>query len=49
MITKSKGIEFILNFLSGEAYQCALRSLAKHGKFFQFSKSDIKNHENLGN
>ncbi|VVC44020.1 Acyl transferase/acyl hydrolase/lysophospholipase,Acyl transferase,Malonyl-CoA [Cinara cedri] len=47
LITKAKGIDIILNFLSGEAYQCALRTLAKHGKFFHFSKSDIKNQENL--
>lgn len=48
MMTKSKGIDFILNFLSGDAFYVAFRVLALHGKFFNFSKSDIKNHGNIG-
>jgi fatty acid synthase len=45
----SKGIDFILNFLSGEAFQAAFRTIAYHGKFFHFSKSDMKNYEKIGN
>lgn len=44
----SKGIDVILNFLSGEAFQAAFRTTAYHGKFFHFSKSDMKNYENIG-
>jgi NADPH:quinone reductase-like Zn-dependent oxidoreductase len=48
MITKSKGIDFILNFLSGESFEASFRTLAKHGSFFNFSKSDMKNQKYLG-
>ncbi|KAF0755952.1 fatty acid synthase-like isoform X1 [Aphis craccivora] len=47
MITKSKGIDFILNFLSGESFEAAFRAIAMHGSFFNFSKSDMKNQKNL--
>jgi len=49
MITKSKGIDFVLNFLSGESFQAAFRAIAMSGKFFHFSKSDLKNRRYLGN
>ncbi|XP_060835401.1 fatty acid synthase-like [Rhopalosiphum padi] len=48
MITKSKGIDFILNFLSGESFEASFRTLAKHGSFFNFSKADMKNQKYLG-
>ncbi|CAI6347084.1 unnamed protein product [Macrosiphum euphorbiae] len=48
MITKSKGIDCILNFLSGESLYAAIRAFAKHGKFFNFSKSDMKKQRYLG-
>lgn len=48
-MTKSKGIDFILNFLNGDAFYAAFRALAYHGKFFNFSKSDMINHRNIGN
>ncbi|XP_029343545.1 fatty acid synthase [Acyrthosiphon pisum] len=48
MITKSKGIDCILNFLSGEPFYAAIRAFAKHGKFFNFSKSDMKKQRYLG-
>jgi len=47
MITKSKGVDFILNFLSGESFEAAFRALAMHGCFFNFSKSDMKNQKYL--
>lgn len=49
MITKSKGIDFILNFLSGESFEAAFRTLTMFGNFFHFSKSDMKNQRHLGN
>jgi len=49
MVTKSKGIDCILNFLSGESFNAAIRAFAKHGKFFNFSKSDMKKQRYLGN
>lgn len=49
MLTRAKGIDIIFNFLSGEALEAALRTLADHGKMFNFSKSDMKTHRNLGN
>ncbi|CAH1725990.1 unnamed protein product [Aphis gossypii] len=48
MITKSKGIDFILNFLSGESFEAAFRTLTMFGNFFHFSKSDMKNQRHLG-
>lgn len=48
-MTRSRGIDYILNFLSGDAFHAAFRSLACHGKFFNFSKSDMKNHGAIGN
>lgn len=48
MITKSKGIDYILNFLSGEGFQAAFRTIAYHGKFFHFSESDLRNSVNIG-
>jgi len=48
MISKSKGIDLILNLLSGEAFQAALRALSDHGMFFTFSKSDMIKKENIG-
>lgn len=48
MMTKSKGIDLILNFLNGEAFQAAFRTMADHGKFFHFSKSDMKNSVKIG-
>ncbi|XP_026822789.1 fatty acid synthase-like, partial [Rhopalosiphum maidis] len=48
MITKSKGIDFILNFLSGKSFEASFRTLAKHGSFFNFSKADMKNQKYLG-
>uniref|UniRef100_A0A2H8TDM0 Fatty acid synthase n=1 Tax=Melanaphis sacchari TaxID=742174 RepID=A0A2H8TDM0_9HEMI len=48
MITKSRGIDFILNFLSGESFEAAFRALASHGSFFNFSKSDMKNQRYIG-
>lgn len=47
-MTKSKGIDLILNFLSGEAFQAAFRTMADHGKFVNFSKSDMKNSVKMG-
>jgi len=49
MITKSKGIDIILNFLNGNAFQAAFRALASFGNLFHFSKSDMKNQRHLGN
>jgi len=49
MITKSKGIDFILNFLSGESFEAAFRTMAVFGNLFHFSKSDMKNQRHLGN
>jgi len=49
MITKAKGIDFVLNFLSGESLYAALRAVAKHGKFFNFSNSDMKKQKYMGN
>lgn len=49
LLTKSKGVDLILNCSSGKAFRAALRALAYHGKFFNFSKSDMRNHENIGN
>eukprot|EP00102_Acyrthosiphon_pisum_P016442 XP_008187406.1 PREDICTED: fatty acid synthase-like [Acyrthosiphon pisum] len=48
MITKSKGIDIILNFLNGNAFQAAFRALAFFGNLFHFSKSDMKNQRHLG-
>ncbi|XP_016657076.1 fatty acid synthase isoform X4 [Acyrthosiphon pisum] len=48
MITKSKGIDCILNFLSGESFYAAVRALAAHGNFFNFSKLDMKKQRYLG-
>jgi len=48
MMTKSKGIDLVLNFLSGELFQAAFRTIAYHGKFFHFSKSDMKTYGNIG-
>lgn len=48
MTTKSKGIDFVINLSAGEAFDAALRALAKHGKFFHFTKSDMKNQKNIG-
>lgn len=48
MMTKGKGIDFILNFLSGEAFESAFRAVADHGMFYNFSKSDMKNRRYLG-
>lgn len=49
MITQSKGIDFILNFLSGEGFHAAFRTIACHGKFIHFSKYDMNNYERIGN
>lgn len=49
MMTKGKGVDIIFNFLSGEAFEAAFNTVADHGKFFNFSKSDMKTHRNLGN
>lgn len=48
MITKAKGIDIILNFLSGESFQAAFCIIAVFGNFFHFSKSDMKNQRHLG-
>lgn len=48
MMTKSKGVDIIFNFLSGEAFQTAFRAVADHGMFFNFSRSDMKNQRYLG-
>lgn len=48
MMTNSKGIDLVLNFLNGEAFQAAFRTIAYHGKFFHFSKSDMKTYGNIG-
>jgi len=49
MITKSKGVNLVLNFLNGEGLQAALRSLTNcSGEFINFSKSDMKTNEKLG-
>lgn len=48
LLTKSKNVDFILNFLSGDAFHVALRVLADHGKFFNFSKSMMRNQDKMG-
>lgn len=48
MITKSRGIDFILNFLSGNDLYAATRSVSKGGQIFEFTKSDMKNQASLG-
>lgn len=48
LMTKSKGINIVLNFLSGEAFQTAFRTISNHGKFFHLSNSDLKNYRSLG-
>ncbi|VVC29220.1 Hypothetical protein CINCED_3A006213 [Cinara cedri] len=48
MITEANGVDFILNFLDGKAFQAAFRAIAKHGKFFHFSKADMSNRGRLG-
>lgn len=48
MMTKSKGIDIIINLLNGEAFLASFRALADHGKFFHFSKSDMKNQGSIG-
>lgn len=48
-MTRAKGIDIIFNFLNGDAFEAAFRALADHGKFFNFSKSDMKTDKNLGN
>lgn len=45
---KPNGFDYVLNFLSGESFQSAIKLVAVHGKIFQFSKTDMKNHENIG-
>ncbi|XP_050438841.1 fatty acid synthase-like [Adelges cooleyi] len=48
MVTKSIGIDQILNFLEGDGLQASIRSIADHGKLFHFSKSDMLKQENMG-
>lgn len=48
MATKSKGIDVVLNFLSGSALKTAFRTMTYYSKFFHFSTSDLKKNENLG-
>lgn len=47
-MTKSKGIDFVLNLLSGEAFHAAFQTIAYHGKFFHLSKSDLNNYGRFG-
>lgn len=49
MATKSKGMDIILNFLSGEAFRAAYRTIGFAGQFFHFSKSDLNNYKKMGN
>lgn len=48
MMTKSRGMNIVLNFLSGNAFLAALRTLGNNGEFYNFSKTDMKNQLNIG-
>lgn len=49
MITKSKGIDCVLNLSSGESFYAAVQVIAKFGKMFNFATSDTKKQRYLGN
>lgn len=46
--TNGNGVAVILNFLDGHNFHASVRSIAMRGKFFQLSKTDMKNKDKLG-
>lgn len=49
LATKGKGINTILNCLSGNDFHASLRIIATFGQFFQLTKVDMKKKKKLGN
>ncbi len=41
LLTEGKGVDIVLNTLSGEALQQSFKLLAAHGRFIEFGKKDI--------
>nr|XP_023019448.1 fatty acid synthase-like [Leptinotarsa decemlineata] len=41
--TKRRGVDLVLNSLSGELFQASLRCVAKHGRFLEIGKVDLSN------
>lgn len=48
MATNGEGISIILNCLNGNDFQSSTRVISKFGKFFQLTKTDMKNKDKLG-
>lgn len=48
MATKGKGFSIIINCLYGSDFHAAVRTIASYGKFFQLTKTDMKNKDKLG-
>lgn len=46
--TKGKGISVIINCLSGSDFHATMRIIAPYGKFFQLTKTDMKNKGKFG-
>lgn len=45
--TKGRGVDFLLNSLSGEQLQASIRCMAKNGTFLEIGKYDIMNKTNI--
>jgi fatty acid synthase, animal type len=45
--TKGKGVDFVLNCLSGELLQASLRCVCRNGTFLEIGKFDIQNDTNI--
>lgn len=48
MRTKGKGVDFVLNSLSGEKLLASIRCLGKCGKFLEIGTVDIRNDTTIG-
>lgn len=46
--TNGNGVAVILNCLHGHDFHASVRSIASRGKFFELTKTDMKNKEKLG-
>lgn len=46
--TNGKGVNIVLNSLSGDKLQASIRCLQRYGKFFDMTKSDMLDDSNLG-
>jgi fatty acid synthase len=46
--TRGRGVDIVLNSLSGEMLQASIRCLAQHGRFLEIGKMDLSQNSSLG-